>query len=80
MCVCACRHDADLSESMQRLGVSSSEADINTMMRTYTLERERGEERWASELSQLQDSQRREYRDWVLKLHEDTDDKVKGQE
>ncbi len=64
---------------MQGLGTSSSEADINTMMRAYTLEREGGEGVWSSELSQLQESQRREYREWVLKLHEETAQKVKGQ-
>ncbi len=64
---------------MQRLGTSSSEADINAMMRAYTLERESGEGVWSSELSQLQESQRREYREWVLKLHEETAEKVKGQ-
>ena len=28
--------------------------------------------KWASELSNLQESQRREYREWVMRLHEDS--------
>jgi len=27
---------------------------------------------WSSELSQLQEMQKREYREWVMKVHEDT--------
>lgn len=64
---------------MSNLGAGRTEADINTMMRGHTLERERGEGVWSSELSQLQESQRREYREWVLKLAEESPDKVKGQ-
>ncbi len=64
---------------MHGLGTSSSEADVNAMMRAHTLEREGGAGVWSSELSQLQESQRREYREWVLKLHEETVKKVKGQ-
>lgn len=30
------------------------------------------ESKWASELSNLQETQKREYRDWVMKVHEDT--------
>ncbi len=73
------RHDQELSECMHGLGTNSSEADINTMMRAHTLEREGGEGMWSSELSQLQESQRREYREWVLKLHDETVEKVKSQ-
>lgn len=66
---------------MKELGSQSSEADINTMMRQHTIEREQCESMWSSELSQLQESQRREYREWVMKVHEETTEKekVKGQ-
>ena len=45
------------------------------------MEREQCESLWSSELSQLQESQKREYREWVMKVHEDTTEKekVKGQ-
>ena len=67
----SCRQEAALSGAMKALGSSMSDKDINTMMREHTLEREVCEERWAKELHQLQDSQRREYRDWVTTVHLD---------
>ncbi len=56
---------------MQALGSTKSEMDINLLMRQHTLERESCEQRWSSELNQLRESQRREYRDWVIKVYED---------
>ena len=56
---------------MAALESGKSEHDFNLMMRKQTLERESCEERWSNELNQLQESQRREYREWVTKVHED---------
>ena len=30
------------------------------------------ESKWASELSNLQETQKREFREWVMKVHEDS--------
>ena len=57
---------------MQALGTTKTERDINNLMRRHTLERETCEMRWSNELNQLQETQRREYRDWVTKVNEDT--------
>ena len=56
---------------MKALDSTTSEQDINTLMRQHTLERESCEFRWSNELNQLRESQKKEYRDWVTKVHED---------
>lgn len=65
------RQESDLENAVKALGSTKTERDINMLMRQHTLEREACEERWSSELSQLRDTQRREYRDWVTKVYED---------
>ena len=66
------RQEADLAGAMRELDAQKgSEHGINVLMRRHTLEREACEERWSNELTQLRDSQRREYRDWVTKVYED---------
>ena len=69
--VYVCRQKAALDGAMDALGTSKSNKDINLMMRQHTLEMEACEERWSKELNQLQESQRREYRDWVTTVHLD---------
>ena len=66
-----CRHEAAISEAVNAVGTSKSDKDISSMARQHTLEREMCDERWSKELSQLQESQRREYRDWVTTVHLD---------
>ena len=51
------------------LNIQSSDQNINYIARDHTLERETMEVRWDSEVSQLIDSQKREYREFVLNLH-----------
>ena len=51
------------------LNIQSSDQNINYIARDHTLEREAMEVRWDSEVSQLIDSQKREYREFVLNLH-----------
>lgn len=67
------KHDSVLQAAMSSLGAAGgkTERDINRLMREHTLERERSESQWTGELTQLQDTQRREYREWVAKVHED---------
>lgn len=68
----SCRQEAALYGAMQALASNSkSEKDINAMMRQHTLEREACESRWSKELNELQETQRREYRDWVTTVHLD---------
>ncbi len=38
----------------------------------YNLQFQLVESKWASELSSLQETQKREYRNWVMKVYEDT--------
>lgn len=66
---------------MKDLDSQGSETNINTTMRKHMTEREQCESLWSSELSQLQETQRREYREWVIKVNEEMSEKdqVKGQ-
>jgi len=65
-----CRHDAEQNEILKGLGTTRTERDINMLMRQHTMEKEACEAQWSSELSQLQETQRREYREWVLNYEE----------
>ena len=62
---------------MKALEMGKSEHEFNLLMRRQTLEREACEERWSNELNQLRESQRREYRDWVMNLYEDMQSSTK---
>ena len=68
--VVQCRHDAEQNQILKGLGTTKTERDINMLMRQHTMEKEACEAQWSSELSQLQETQRREYREWVLNYEE----------
>lgn len=53
------------------LNIQSSDHNINMLARDHTQEREAMEVRWESEVSQMIDSQKREYREFVLNLHDE---------
>ena len=57
-------------EMENALNIQSSDQNINNIARGHTLVREAMEVRCDSEVSQLIDSQKREYREFVLNLHE----------
>ncbi|KAI6656843.1 hypothetical protein LOD99_16146 [Oopsacas minuta] len=53
------------------LNIQSSDHNINILARDHTQEREAMEVRWDSEVCQMVDSQKREYREFVLNLHDE---------
>ena len=59
------------SEMESALNVQSSDQKINVLARDHTQEREAMEVRWESEVSQMIDSQKREYREFVSNLHDE---------
>lgn len=65
------RIQEELTTAMAGLGSTHTENDINQITREHTLARESVGAHWASELSQIQETQKREYRDFVVKLHDD---------
>lgn len=65
------KHDSAMESAINTLGRSSSDHEINSLMRKHTSEWETCEARWSSELSQLQETQRRVYREWVNRVHEE---------
>ena len=64
------RHDKERNGVLEAVGITKTERDVNVLMRQHTMEREVCETQWSSELSQLQETQRREYREWVLNYEE----------
>lgn len=66
------RHRKEMEEAVKLLGITFTDEQINHIAQRHIETAELFESRWASELSSLQEMQRREYRDWVMKLHEET--------
>ncbi|KAK2167583.1 hypothetical protein LSH36_26g09044 [Paralvinella palmiformis] len=66
------RQTEDMEEAIRKLGISSTDEQINQMAQRHFENTQLVESKWASELSNLNETQRREYRDWVMDLHEDT--------
>ena len=64
------RHDTERNGVLEAVGITKTERDVNVLMRQHTMEREACETQWSSELTQLQETQRREYREWVLNCEE----------
>lgn len=65
------RHDGELSQAMQQLGINKTDQDINHLMRKHVTERESLEGKWLHEVRVHQESQRQEYRDWLTKMHQE---------
>lgn len=64
------RHDTERNGVLEAVGITKTERDVNVLMRQHTMESEACEAQWSSELTQLQETQRREYREWVLNYEE----------
>jgi hypothetical protein len=65
------KHSKELQDAMNGLGMSHSDSDINRMTRTHLRAKDDLEHRFGEELRRMQESQKRDYREWLSKLYED---------
>ncbi|KAJ3597077.1 hypothetical protein NHX12_003477 [Muraenolepis orangiensis] len=65
------RQAAEMSSVMQELGTTLSDHDVNTVASQHFEAQQVLENRWASELKHMSEIQKKEYQEWVIKLHQD---------
>lgn len=65
------KHQREMEDSINKLGIVTSDKDVNDLAARHCEDAQMLETYWSSELSQLQEMQKREYREWVTKVHED---------
>ncbi|ELU15738.1 hypothetical protein CAPTEDRAFT_117173 [Capitella teleta] len=70
------RQESEMEEAVKRLGETYTDEQINLLAQRHFENTQMIESKWASELSTLRDTQKREYRDWVMDLHEDSEEAV----
>ena len=70
-CTFSDRHDSELAAAIKEVGTTKSESDIGLLTRQHTHDIEACEERWSHELNQLQESQKKGYREWVTKSYQE---------
>ncbi|KAK7492835.1 hypothetical protein BaRGS_00015973 [Batillaria attramentaria] len=66
------KHQREMEEALQRVGEQYRDDDINTLAQRHFDNVQMVEGKWAAELSQLREEQKREYHDWVHRVYEDT--------
>ncbi|KAH3860533.1 hypothetical protein DPMN_023434 [Dreissena polymorpha] len=62
----------DMEKAVKSLGVSYTDEQINQLAQQHFESTQMIEGKWANELSNQHEIQRREFRDWVMKVHEDS--------
>ncbi|XP_052781780.1 protein C12orf4 homolog isoform X2 [Mya arenaria] len=62
----------EMKTALSRVGTSFTDEQVNQLAQQNFELTQMMESKWASELSRQQEIQRREYRDWVMKVHEDS--------
>uniref|UniRef100_A0A8C5B9J1 FERRY endosomal RAB5 effector complex subunit 3 n=1 Tax=Gadus morhua TaxID=8049 RepID=A0A8C5B9J1_GADMO len=65
------RQASEMTSVMQELGNTLSDQDVNTVASQHFEARQVLENRWASELKHMSEIQKKEYQEWVIKLHRD---------
>lgn len=65
------KQQREMEDSINNLDVVTSDKDVNDLVARHCEDAQLLETYWSSELSQLQELQKREYREWVTKVHED---------
>ena len=71
MYVCT-RQQEEMAQAVQSVGTSYTDDQINVLTQRHFENAEMIGSKWSNELCNQQEVQRREYRDWVMKVHEDT--------
>ncbi|XP_065068937.1 protein C12orf4 homolog [Rhopilema esculentum] len=64
------RHETDMESLIRSIGVSATDADVNNLSSRQLEEHQIQETYWSSTLSDLQEIQKREYREWVTTVYE----------
>ncbi|XP_076331224.1 FERRY endosomal RAB5 effector complex subunit 3-like isoform X1 [Tachypleus tridentatus] len=67
------RQSKEMEMAVEKVGVVYSDQDINSMAARHFEETERVTEDWNERISRTKEIQRREFREWVTKVHEDYD-------
>lgn len=62
----------EMQEAVKNVGTSYTDEQINQLAQRHFEHSQMMENKWMSELSNQQEIQRRDYRDWVNKVHEDS--------
>ncbi|XP_019855488.1 PREDICTED: protein C12orf4 homolog [Amphimedon queenslandica] len=60
------KHDKELENMLQK-----TDTDVNKLMRQHVFEKKELEDKWMLEINEQQNVQKREYRDWLSRLHEE---------
>lgn len=66
------RQQEEMQEAVRNAGTGYTDDQINQLAQRHFDNSQMIETKWMSELSNQQEIQRREYREWVMKVHEDT--------
>ncbi|XP_072034922.1 LOW QUALITY PROTEIN: FERRY endosomal RAB5 effector complex subunit 3-like [Amphiura filiformis] len=66
------RQEDEMKRAVQNLDITHNDRHVNALAAQHFDTTQREEAKWESELRNLQDSQRVEFRDWIQKIHDDT--------
>ncbi|XP_061175241.1 protein C12orf4 homolog [Saccostrea echinata] len=66
------RQREEMEDAMKNAGTKYTDAQVNQLAQRHIDNSQLISGKWSSELSNLKDTQKREFREWVLKVHEDT--------
>jgi len=66
------RHVEEMEEMVTMVGTTKSDHDVNQLTAKQLEQSQMQEISWSSAISELQESQKREYRQWVATVHEKT--------
>ncbi|KAG1714460.1 Protein C12orf4 [Nymphon striatum] len=65
------RQSIEMQECVEGIGLTSTDDDVNNFAAKHFEENQLVVSRWESQLSVVKEQQKREYKDWVMTVHED---------
>ncbi|GIY29221.1 protein C12orf4 homolog [Caerostris darwini] len=65
------RQSDEMERAIPKVGISLTDQDINNMATRHFTETESITDYWEHKISTLKETQKREFREWVVKVHED---------
>ncbi|KAG8177634.1 hypothetical protein JTE90_019661 [Oedothorax gibbosus] len=65
------RQSDEMERAVPKVGISLTDKDINNMATRHFTETQSITEFWERRISELKETQKREFREWVVKVHED---------
>ncbi|GAB1597282.1 protein C12orf4 homolog [Argonauta hians] len=66
------KQQKEMGDALQKAGTVYSDEQINQIAQHHFEQTQVVNSKWASELTNRHETQKREYRNWVMKVHEDT--------